>query len=158
MTRKPITLEDALALRTTSNQALTALLPVRDAYTIGSPEYNAMNRIINGAVELADEAANAYVDAHILPAPVNPSPAFLAKLAAVKADLDDPAHQQFDGIAEADLTGRIYISIDGGTWYELAAEDELNGSSWVSADVDADPRGWSSKWEHVAHDVRGAIL
>jgi hypothetical protein len=153
-----IELADVLAHRTAAEQALLALLPVRDAHPISSLEYNAVNRIINAAVDIADQAANAYVDAHILPAPVNPSPAFLAKMAAVKADLDDPAHQQFDGVAPAILTGRIYISIDGGTWYELAAEDELNGSSWVSSDVDADPRGWSTRWEHISHDVRGAIL
>ena len=151
-------LADVLARRTAAEQALLALLPVRDGHPIGSPEYNAVNRIINAGVDLADQAANAYVDAHILPAPVNPSPAFLAKIAAVTADLNDPAHQQFDGVEPATLTGRIYISIDGGTWYELAAEDELNGNAWVSSDVDADPRGWSTRWEHVAHDVRGAIL
>jgi hypothetical protein len=160
MTSKTVTLEDALALRTAAEQALRALLPVRDAHTIGSPEYNALNRIINGAVDLADQAANAYVDAHIIPAPENPAPGFTAKLAEVAADLADASHLRFDELAGVPviLTGRIYIATNGGTWYEIDTQDELNGNDWVSADVDPDPRGFSSKYDHVSHDVRGAIL
>lgn len=159
MNRNAITLEDALALRAAATQAVDALLPLRNAHPHTTPEYRALNSIINAAVDTAEQAAKDYVDAHIIPAPQNPSPGFTAKMAALKADLADTAHHNWDMCGYApDLTGRTYVSQSGAVWYEEVAADELNGPDWITADLPVDPRGFSTKYEHCGYDVRGYLL
>jgi hypothetical protein len=155
------TLDQIQALNAAARTALDTLAPERDKYQHGTPEYWAVNQLMNAAVDQAAAASREWVDAHIVPAPTNPTA--LARITVtVAADLNDPAHVEWDlSYTDVDpviLTGRTYVAVDGAVWYEAADGDELNAPNWYSADVPVDPRGFSSKWEVCPYESREYML